>query len=206
MHSCDQCRKGKRACDARVHARRWKHTFASDSNPSGSTRFENSSMGSCSHCKRYKKTCTFNWLTSKAGKKTISALVQDDEQGSPTQRLPGQLDHGGESEFLFHKDNAFSTLPLRQPRVAPGHVTGEYPVSTCALPPRAQDIPGIHPNDREYSDTPHDSQYAWQFDDGESVSPCSLSNSFGDTSDHQSQYGGPGPHLDDYCFSPEDFM
>ena len=206
MHSCDQCRKGKRACDARVHARRWKHTFASDSNPNGNTRLESSSTGSCSHCKRYKKTCTFNWLTSKAGKKTISALVQDDEQGSPNQRLSGQLDHGGESEFLFHKDNAFSTLPLRQPRVAPGHVTGEYPVSTCALPPRAQDIPGIHPNDREYSDTPHDSQYAWQFDDGESVSPCSLSNSFGDTSDHQSQYGGLGPHLDDFCFFPEDFM
>lgn len=141
MHSCDQCRKGKRACDARIHARRWRHTFASDSNPSRNI-LENSSAGSCSHCKRYKKTCTFNWLSLKAGNKTISVSVQENGKGSPNQRLPGQLNHDGESELLFHNDDTFSTSPLQQqPGVAPGHVTGEYPVSTCDLPPRTQDIP-----------------------------------------------------------------
>ena len=198
MHSCDQCRKGKRACDARIHARRWRHTFASDSNPNGNTRLESSSTGSCSHCKRYKKTCTFNWLTSKSGDKTIS--------GFPSQRLPGQLNHDGERELLFHNDDSFSTLPLRQPGVAPGHVTGGYPVSTCGLPPRTQDIPGIPPNDKEDSDIPHDFQDDWQFYNDESVSPCSFSNSLGDASDQQFQYSGLDPDLDGFSLLPEDFM
>ena len=54
MHSCDQCRKAKRACDARIHGKR-----------SRPTRPDDSRTGSCSNCKRWNKTCTFNWLSSK---------------------------------------------------------------------------------------------------------------------------------------------
>ncbi|OQD67172.1 hypothetical protein PENDEC_c043G05806 [Penicillium decumbens] len=46
LHSCDPCRKGKRGCDA-----------PKDRKDNG--------FNSCSNCKRWKKECTFNWLSSK---------------------------------------------------------------------------------------------------------------------------------------------
>ncbi|KKK21989.1 hypothetical protein ARAM_005065 [Aspergillus rambellii] len=44
-HSCDQCRKGKRACDSPI--------------------IRDSGFSSCSNCKRWKKRCTFDWLSLK---------------------------------------------------------------------------------------------------------------------------------------------
>ncbi|KAJ5265282.1 hypothetical protein N7524_006300 [Penicillium chrysogenum] len=46
LHSCDPCRKGKRGCDAPKD--RQKGTFST-----------------CSNCTRWKKECTFNWISSK---------------------------------------------------------------------------------------------------------------------------------------------
>ncbi|KAJ5800555.1 transcriptional regulator family: Fungal Specific TF [Penicillium psychrosexuale] len=46
LHSCDPCRKGKRGCDAPKD--RQKSTFST-----------------CSNCTRWKKECTFNWISSK---------------------------------------------------------------------------------------------------------------------------------------------
>ncbi|KAJ5984912.1 hypothetical protein N7522_012108 [Penicillium canescens] len=45
LHSCDQCRKGKRGCDA--PKKRKENGF------------------SCSNCKRWKKECTFKWIALK---------------------------------------------------------------------------------------------------------------------------------------------
>ncbi|KAL4916745.1 hypothetical protein BDW62DRAFT_211716 [Aspergillus aurantiobrunneus] len=46
FHSCDPCRKGKRGCDA--------------PNVRNASAF-----GACTNCKRWKKDCTFTWLSSK---------------------------------------------------------------------------------------------------------------------------------------------
>ncbi|EKV18884.1 Regulatory protein alcR [Penicillium digitatum] len=46
LHSCDPCRKGKRGCDAPKER-------------------QTSAFSSCSNCTRWKKDCTFNWISSK---------------------------------------------------------------------------------------------------------------------------------------------
>ncbi|KAL3703859.1 hypothetical protein TMatcc_009548 [Talaromyces marneffei ATCC 18224] len=51
LHSCDPCRKGKRRCNA------------------PKTRKETDFVA-CYNCKRWKKECTFNWLSSKEERQT----------------------------------------------------------------------------------------------------------------------------------------
>ncbi|KAJ5754840.1 Regulatory protein alcR [Penicillium manginii] len=46
LHSCDPCRKGKRRCDAPKNRK-------------------DSGFSLCSNCKRWKKECTFDWVSSK---------------------------------------------------------------------------------------------------------------------------------------------
>ncbi|CAG8895288.1 unnamed protein product [Penicillium egyptiacum] len=46
LHSCDPCRKGKRGCDAPKDR-------------------QNGTFSTCSNCTRWKKECTFNWISSK---------------------------------------------------------------------------------------------------------------------------------------------
>ncbi|KOS48292.1 hypothetical protein ACN38_g681 [Penicillium nordicum] len=46
LHSCDPCRKGKRGCDAPKER-------------------QESEFSACSNCTRWKKECTFNWISSK---------------------------------------------------------------------------------------------------------------------------------------------
>ncbi|CAI7630101.1 unnamed protein product [Penicillium glandicola] len=46
LHSCDPCRKGKRGCDAPKDRKK-------------------SPFSSCSNCTRWKKECTFNWISTK---------------------------------------------------------------------------------------------------------------------------------------------
>ncbi|KAL2870277.1 Zn(II)2Cys6 transcription factor domain-containing protein [Aspergillus lucknowensis] len=53
FHSCDPCRTGKRRCDA--PSNRNDGTFAA-----------------CSNCRRWKKECTFTWLSSKPAKRVES--------------------------------------------------------------------------------------------------------------------------------------
>ncbi|CAE7022673.1 hypothetical protein P3342_005092 [Pyrenophora teres f. teres] len=62
---CDQCRKGKRACDAAILEDTLLETSKSGANP---TVFHYSDvygpLASCSNCEKTKKTCTFEWLRS----------------------------------------------------------------------------------------------------------------------------------------------
>lgn len=63
LHSCDPCRKGKRRCDAPV-----RDIFISYHQISNSWRQKNrkeSGFLLCSNCKRWKKECTFDWVSSK---------------------------------------------------------------------------------------------------------------------------------------------
>lgn len=68
--SCDQCRKGKRACDATATAittilEPRMGSTNSNSNIGISDGHNNGSVNPCSNCKRWKKQCTFNWLLSR---------------------------------------------------------------------------------------------------------------------------------------------
>ncbi|EAW12651.1 C6 zinc finger domain protein [Aspergillus clavatus NRRL 1] len=57
-HSCDPCRKGKRACDAPARRDRDRHTGeVSSSNQASSDTI------TCSNCRKYNRECTFNWLS-----------------------------------------------------------------------------------------------------------------------------------------------
>lgn len=65
-HSCDQCRKGKRACDATI---REDLQSLSPSSFNLSNNPPNLNPSPCSNCRRWKKECTFNWLYSYVARK-----------------------------------------------------------------------------------------------------------------------------------------
>ncbi|KAH5411813.1 hypothetical protein HBI23_172920 [Parastagonospora nodorum] len=62
---CDQCRKGKRACDAAILEDALLDDTKAKENP---TTFHYSDvfgpLAACSNCEKTKKTCTFDWLRS----------------------------------------------------------------------------------------------------------------------------------------------
>ncbi|KAF7122868.1 hypothetical protein CNMCM5793_000978 [Aspergillus hiratsukae] len=67
-HSCDPCRKGKRACDAPARRDRQASSAAtSTAHQSDASRRVLSESNSnlnipCSNCRKYNRECTFNWL------------------------------------------------------------------------------------------------------------------------------------------------
>ena len=183
MHSCDQCRQGKRACDARILGIKWRRAPSSDSSASG-----DGSIDTCSNCKRYKKTCTFNWLSTKrtksakkwcleqAGNRTISVATEDDREN----------------------DSPIHHLSLRQPEVAPDHLTEEDSAILSAVP----DVSGI-PLDGEGAVMLQNFQDVWQCYNDQPIAAPSFAGSLEDTPDQQ--YGGPDPELDGFNFSPGGF-
>lgn len=59
--SCDQCRKGKRGCDARfLQTSRVLQHYAHVED----SEFHARAIGPCSNCKRWRRECTFKWLES----------------------------------------------------------------------------------------------------------------------------------------------
>ncbi|KAL2011494.1 hypothetical protein VTN00DRAFT_4212 [Thermoascus crustaceus] len=62
--SCDQCRKGKRACDAEITVKSHGLESPPSSNASGSPGRTVSAVGPCSNCIRWRRECTFEWLRS----------------------------------------------------------------------------------------------------------------------------------------------
>lgn len=58
--SCDQCRKGKRGCDANVG----KALLIRRNAACQTTSNELLPWDSCSNCKKWRRACTFNWLLS----------------------------------------------------------------------------------------------------------------------------------------------
>ncbi|KAE8383168.1 hypothetical protein BDV26DRAFT_181163 [Aspergillus bertholletiae] len=61
--SCDQCRKGKRACDASLV----DELEGAANSRAPSTGVRQSYDHACSNCRKYKRSCTFNWLLSHIG-------------------------------------------------------------------------------------------------------------------------------------------
>jgi len=68
-HSCDQCRKGKRRCDAVIYK---------DFSPSSQT------PASCTYCKRTRKQCTYKWLISQKSKRRDSGSIAFAAELSPS--------------------------------------------------------------------------------------------------------------------------
>ncbi|CAO2655213.1 Nn.00g102770.m01.CDS01 [Neocucurbitaria sp. VM-36] len=77
---CDQCRKGKRACDAAILEDTLLDTNRSGGNP---TVFHYSDvfgpLTSCANCEKTKKKCTFEWLRSQR----VSQAAQPPQSSAP---------------------------------------------------------------------------------------------------------------------------
>ncbi|KAF2851456.1 hypothetical protein T440DRAFT_422877 [Plenodomus tracheiphilus IPT5] len=91
---CDQCRKGKRACDAAILEDTLLDTSKSGGNP---TVFHYSDvfgpLTACSNCDKTKKTCTFDWLRSQ---RVSQALQPQSGPAPPAKRRRTQSRHGTE--------------------------------------------------------------------------------------------------------------
>ncbi|KAF1830086.1 hypothetical protein BDW02DRAFT_508436, partial [Decorospora gaudefroyi] len=61
---CDQCRKGKRACDAAILEDTLLETNKSRGNPTLIHADVYGPLASCGNCEKTKKSCTFEWLRS----------------------------------------------------------------------------------------------------------------------------------------------
>lgn len=83
--SCDQCRKGKRACDAAIVGKTSSPISSSTSNGSPETAIP--AAGPCSNCRRWRKECTFKWLhsvqTKSAKRRRKSEAAQDRAECEP---------------------------------------------------------------------------------------------------------------------------
>ncbi|KAL1966019.1 hypothetical protein VTN77DRAFT_4959 [Rasamsonia byssochlamydoides] len=67
--SCDQCRKGKRACDA---------SRSIDHHPHAGINVP--AVEPCSNCRRWRRQCTFNWLLSVQNKKSSRKKTKSNHQ------------------------------------------------------------------------------------------------------------------------------
>ncbi|GAD96068.1 C6 zinc finger domain protein [Paecilomyces variotii No. 5] len=87
--SCDQCRKGKRACDAAIVGKTSASVSSSTSNGSPETAIP--AAGPCSNCRRWRKECTFKWLhsvqTKSAKRRRKSEATQDQAECEPIAAL-----------------------------------------------------------------------------------------------------------------------
>ncbi|ENI03249.1 hypothetical protein COCC4DRAFT_51704 [Bipolaris maydis ATCC 48331] len=107
---CDQCRKGKRACDAAILEDTLLETSRTGASP---TVFHYSDvygpLASCGNCEKTKKTCTFEWLRSQR----VSQASQPQVTNAPSpKRRRTRSDSGSKS----HKGNESypSTTTTRQ--------------------------------------------------------------------------------------------
>lgn len=144
-----------------------------------------------------------------ARNETISISAEDDREGvAPIHHLSGQFTDGvmcssqellsrslEESMLALHADGSFSTLPLRQPGVAPGHLAGEGPaMSAYAIQSSVPDVPGIPLDNGVAADIPQDFQDTWQCYNNQPVSSTSFPGSLG----QYRQYSELDPELDSF--------
>lgn len=95
---CDQCRKGKRACDAAILEDTLLDTNKACGNP---TVFHYSDvfgpLTACSNCDKTKKSCTFDWLRSQ---RVSQALQPQSGTTPPAKRRRTQSRHGTEQPSI----------------------------------------------------------------------------------------------------------
>ncbi|PGH26543.1 hypothetical protein AJ80_01857 [Polytolypa hystricis UAMH7299] len=138
--SCDQCRKGKKACDAAVRedTRKSNNKAQSPSTSHGSP--DSASPAPCTNCKRWKKDCTFHWLHSiqRNTRERSWKKIRRDESSRPLEASPtskddshpwracevfGQTpinDSPGGRSFQGYDDSALPALRLSEKESYPG--------------------------------------------------------------------------------------
>ncbi|KAI8932071.1 hypothetical protein NX059_010959 [Plenodomus lindquistii] len=106
---CDQCRKGKRACDAAILEDTLLDTTKSGSNP---TVFHYSDvfgpLAACSNCDKTKKSCTFDWLRSQ---RVSQALQPQSGPTPPAKRRRTQSRHATEQPSTQRVSDRLESKP-----------------------------------------------------------------------------------------------
>lgn len=141
--SCDQCRKGKRACDAPVKVRLPDSADSADSaaTTAGDRTTRPRSPGvPCSNCKRWKKECTFNWLHSAAAQRTVEARSR--KKRKPHSDLAFTPAEAADGRPLFVDDGAYRPPPPVSPAPWPHDLV---PWGQWMEPDIAASIPETHP-------------------------------------------------------------
>ncbi|KAJ5232367.1 Regulatory protein alcR [Penicillium chermesinum] len=105
-HSCDQCRKGKRRCDAPKNSKEMKSIV-------------------CSNCVKYRKECTFKWLSMRTASKR--------QQRRLAVQRPAATGSGSQSPY---------TVPSEQFLLAEVATPSQWQASSlrsdCITPPQPQ--------------------------------------------------------------------
>lgn len=181
----------KRACDARIQGKKGRQTPSSESSASS-----NGGIDTCANCKKYKKTCTFTWLSSKRSTSTRKWRLE------PATNRP--------SSFALEQKKKEITpntqQPLVQPGTAPGFMTEEdAALAACAIVSGVPDVPGIS-LDNGGIDTAQNPQDAWPWQNNLSDSLFSYPNVLEDSPEQYEQYGGPNQELDGLDFPSDELI
>ncbi|KAF2454999.1 hypothetical protein BDY21DRAFT_350878 [Lineolata rhizophorae] len=125
--SCDQCRKGKRACDAAVPDLREAKPESRSSvdlepfNRSGATFC---AVGPCSNCKKWQKECTFDWLSS------MQSKVGRRRKKKPRGNIATGQEEEGAASVHTSKPSYFPHPQLSTPLVVGNSRSGFFPLHT----------------------------------------------------------------------------
>ncbi|EUC30613.1 hypothetical protein COCCADRAFT_7380 [Bipolaris zeicola 26-R-13] len=112
---CDQCRKGKRACDAAILEDTLLETSRTGASP---TVFHYSDvygpLASCGNCEKTKKTCTFEWLRSQR----VSQASQPQPTNAPSpKRRRTRSDSGSRTHKQKESHSSTTTTRQTEPRI-----------------------------------------------------------------------------------------
>ncbi|KAJ5980571.1 Regulatory protein alcR [Penicillium waksmanii] len=114
LHSCDPCRKGKRRCDAPKNRK-------------------DSGFSLCSNCKRWKKECTFDWVSSKR----VDSLGARRKAKIPAMNKPGGDDTPGD-ENSYELPHDFQWHPVDPVDLDDTLTSGDISNFAFAFPSPAQ--------------------------------------------------------------------
>ncbi|KAB8229617.1 Zn(II)2Cys6 transcription factor domain-containing protein [Aspergillus alliaceus] len=147
-HSCDQCRKGKRACDALLGDDAERTPTSSISTLVGE-QFQDDWGLSCSNCKRYRRKCTFDWLLShkasarRSTKKARNIAIATSLQATPRQAPSA---HSGPNNHDSMRPTPHS-IASRAPLMPAWDPLSQLPVGEESSQPRwlGKGGPACHP-------------------------------------------------------------
>ncbi|KAF1846990.1 uncharacterized protein K460DRAFT_51453 [Cucurbitaria berberidis CBS 394.84] len=185
---CDQCRKGKRACDAAILEDTLLDTNKSSGNP---TVFHYSDvygpLASCANCEKTKKNCTFEWLRSQ---RVLQAAQPPQSAAPPAKRRRTQSSSSGglqvkrEATPQAHvmksdsqPDTGYDVDPV--PQINPielGITFGDFPSGISTLDSSSlswfQSAPSISPGKAEQDERDGFSYLSEPFEDSQATLHC----------------------------------
>ncbi|KAJ5057425.1 hypothetical protein J3E72DRAFT_387425 [Bipolaris maydis] len=122
---CDQCRKGKRACDAAILEDTLLETSRTGASP---TVFHYSDvygpLASCGNCEKTKKTCTFEWLRSQR----VSQASQPQVTNAPSPKRRRTRSDSGKLQIQPHEQPLLNITP---PEL--GFTFGDFPCGAASF-------------------------------------------------------------------------